>query len=229
MAGRVFEKWMDFVAVCLAESLAAESPIIYRGQADARWPIKTTLDRVRNFADNKERERFQSQLLSDFRREATGLEHFSQRESPEGEALELLARHHGLPSMILDWTRSPFVAAFFAFEGSLDVEVERVAVYALPLAWLPEEMVGNEVDLIDSPELLWTNIRAVEQRSVFMKVKTKEPIDLRLSDSMLKAEFPASEARTALASLSKMGIDARSLFRDLDGAARCVKDRYRIV
>jgi FRG domain len=37
-------------------------------------------------------------------------------------------RHHGFPSPLLDWSASPYVAAFFAFD-SPPKEAERVAVY----------------------------------------------------------------------------------------------------
>ena len=39
-------------------------------------------------------------------------------------------RHHGFPSPMMDWTRSPYIAAFFAFSVPRDPTPERIAIFA---------------------------------------------------------------------------------------------------
>ena len=47
---------------------------------------------------------------------------------PYGYPFMGFLRHHGFPSPLLDWSKSPYVAAFFAF-AEADLTTDRVAIY----------------------------------------------------------------------------------------------------
>ena len=124
---------------------------IYRGQADANWKIESTLDRIeRRFpttpnigGDNPPYFRC-SPVSRDVHLEAFKEVVRGKRGPSPGNLSEnewwALAQHHGLATPLLDWTYSPFVALFFAFEeeGYADwpnkrlVEPEERAVFVVP-------------------------------------------------------------------------------------------------
>jgi hypothetical protein len=217
-----FHSWGEFRASVIDSYLKKSSEkrggLWFRGQSDAAWPLQTTLDRFKSFSSNRQRSIFHGNLMQAFREEIIGLG--IRHELPSGDGLELLARHHGLPSMLLDWTRSPFIAAYFAFEDALVKEENAVAIWAFNRTRLDDP---SEIDLIDDRELLWYNPRALAQAGIFMRVKSSTPTEDLLQRALFKYEIPVCEAVVAMRELLTMNITARNLFRDYDGAARAAK------
>jgi hypothetical protein len=221
------KSWLDFQAKVIAPYCAKEPrpALWFRGQSNSTWPLKTTLDRFRSFSSNDERLTFYLSIMNAFGDEIVGIK--ASQSVPDGDGLELLARHHGLPSALLDWSRSPYVASYFAFESALqETECETVAIWVLNCQILD---IGGEIELIEDRKLLRYNQRALEQAGVFIRVNSIKVItEELLGEALTKYEVPSSEAKVVMRYLEAMNTTASSLFRDLDGAARAVKTRVNL-
>lgn len=217
-----FRTWQGFRDELLALSSrvsAREERLIFRGQADSRWTVRTTLDRHRSFETDLKRDEYYQRLLEEFQREAIVVEADPQRLSKRKDALDLLARHHGLPSPVLDWTESPYVASFFAFEEATRTGKGSVAVWVLDRTRLSEG--GVMIEIIDDVELLQYNPRALRQQEVFLRIRSGlRPLEEIIPDALRKLEVPRGARTAAVCDLAAMTITASSLFPDLDGAAR---------
>lgn len=130
---------------------------IFRGHGDSRWHLTPTLERILPndtsiglFLRGTEEDN-----LWEFQRRA----HEYYPDVPvETRRLEWLAlmQHHGAPTRLLDFTRSLYVASFFAFIEATDHDV---AIYAVneslvsaPLAMIAPERFESRADHIRETE-----------------------------------------------------------------------------
>lgn len=84
---------------------------VYRGDADASWPLFTSLDMLGGAGSPHSKADLEEHILRNFIRYSRP--YLQQPPVNEWEVL-VAAQHHGLPTRLLDWTYSPLVAAHFA-------------------------------------------------------------------------------------------------------------------
>lgn len=128
----------------------------FRGQREVAWWLDTSLDRAvkREWSsanstgyDHLNREIEQLDLLIRFQQQA----HLYTRHLPSDDDLGswfALMQHHGVPTRLLDWTKSPYVAAYFAIEQEPERDEKRSAIWAIDLDWLERkerELFQSEV------------------------------------------------------------------------------------
>jgi len=109
------------------------SGFLFRGQASASWNLEPGLGRaVRRWGLDRGRLGMtETAILREFRRRAH--HYVTMPPSPEQD-LEWLAliQHYGGPTRLLDFTHSPYIAAFFALENAED----EAAVWAVRRDWI---------------------------------------------------------------------------------------------
>lgn len=160
---------------------------------------------------------------------------FNMAEPLQVAAFYNLVQHHGYPTPLLDWTFSPFIAAFFAYRSPGPSDTVRIfmfdreAWYRLPqfasLANLPFHLSLLETIGVSNARLLpqqgistLTNVDDVESY-----IRAIEATHGRRYLQVF--ELPASARVEALDDLRRMGIGPASLFPGLDGACEGLRAR----
>jgi hypothetical protein len=132
-------KSLDGALARLEELALSNDEIVFRGHADSSWTICSTLSRY-SVTPHQNWDTRIDDMLAHF---ATNLRSIG--ELPEGIAGDRRSRleygrHHGVPSPLIDFSLSPYIALFFAFNGVRPQKArQQVVVYALDVTRLALE------------------------------------------------------------------------------------------
>jgi hypothetical protein len=161
----------------------------------------------------------------------------------ENGAFFNLVQHHGYPTPLLDWTYSPYVGAFFAYQRVMNSEARKATeddkvrifmfdqrnwrstyrqipkVTSCPPHFSIQEFISIENERLIPQQSISsiTNIDDIESY-----IRSKESPERRYLQVI---DLPFSERPHVMRELSIMGITAGSLFPGLDGACEELKER----
>jgi hypothetical protein len=216
---------------------------IFRGQEDSSWRLRTGFHRTgrTNLA------RYYFQDIQTLWRHFSAIvpHHFDLANPQQYGAFVGLAQHHGFPTPLLDWTYSPFVAAYFAYKGlrnsvakaappSRKVRIfmfnkrewTRTFLQMPKLAPLPPHFTILEPLAIANPRMIpqqalvsLSNIDDIE--SYIRRCETLcGKVFLQVID------LPVLERPDVMSELALMGVAAGSLLPGLDGTCEELKERF---
>ncbi len=213
---------------------------LFRGQGNATWKLSTTLERYTN-KPFEGRTYYRTMLrvvnaVESFTAKAWSLSHeYKDSEeglqAPLGYEFMIYLRHHGFPSPLLDWTRSPYVAAFFAFREKPENSDDSVAVFSY-LEYFGEAKGWSSQDptvFALGPNVTTHSRHHTQQCEYTICTKKFDESSLycnheeafaqgeRNQDILTKYVIPRSERGKFLERLDSMNINAYSLFGNEEG------------
>lgn len=220
----------------------------FRGQRDSSWGLMPSIQRY-NLPETEERH-----ITNDFRiRASQVMENAPSRK--EYSAWMAHMQHYGLPTRMLDWTKSPLIAAFFAVESNAtDAETDS-CIWALRPGLLNRIEIGDSslypVDSGTAERMLQpaftdnpvgddrindkmlacysvqNNLRMYSQQSCFTIHNTRRLLtDIIQPDLLFKFIIPVDVRDAFRYDLQIFGITRGFVYPDLDNISRDLRSRY---
>lgn len=233
------ESWEAFIEIMRRpEHNHAKKEVVYRGQRGFNWHLSSTLSRL--YASGAVPTEHEELLLGQFRlaMRGRGLD-VSKLEERDVWAF---GQHYGLKTPLIDWTKSPYVALFFAFAepDPEDVDNPSRAVFCLNMdAFRADEDLKGQI----FEPIHHDNARLVNQAGLFTVTPSgadnviSHILNNLIDSELVNPDDPASVAQyiskihipnegraECLNALRKMNIHHGNLFPDPGGASQYCND-----
>lgn len=215
--------------------------LIFRGQSKP-WRLRTKFHRT----GRSNLYRYTSEdIVQLYRHLSARTKHFFDlTKADELGSFCSMIQHHGYPTPMLDWSKSPFVAAFFAYRTITQEDLRKAEPKAMVRIHVFEYKRWKQ-NFMQLPQMLFPGLHvsvlefvAVENERLIPQqgVSTMTNVDdvetyigsreLESKTTYLSAfDLPIGERNKVMSELSYMGITAGSLFPGLDGACEELRER----
>lgn len=214
----------------------------FRGQRKAEWKLQTTFHRQSEktgitLVDYLDR------AIPEVAYYASAHENENIDISNEVQFGAFLAKlqHHGFPTPLLDWTMSPYIAAYFAYKDidPTDPDTQNVAIHMFAInEWsttFQEPLnLRDQVNFLSSlrphakgnprmvRQMAVTTATNVFDLSVYINQRGVETSKTFLYSAIL----PVQERRLVMNELNLMGINSMTMFPDFDGVCASMRESF---
>jgi hypothetical protein len=241
--------WADFRGAGLgllrdhAGKVSIAERFLFRGQSCSSWPLIPSFDRHHSTLSAAEKEDRYQRYIGAFKQsyltygDIAKSEQYIDVSGVTELELESLAQHHGLYTRLLDWSLSPYIAAFFAVSRVDLCTTGLVSIWALD-----KEIMRHflKTELIVQRDLFTRNVRNMWQMgsytrnytstsdllSMFRSTSTSYPNTLKSGPpALIRFDFPVGQEEEILDDLQMMRINSISIFPGIEGVINWIKKR----
>ncbi|MBU9847138.1 FRG domain-containing protein [Rahnella ecdela] len=229
-----YETWQAFLGD--NQYFADDMGFVFRGHGCSEWILETSLDRLlsRLSPQGIDLDSTYDFLLKEFIHSIRSRSGVKKDELLNDSEIWSLGQHYGLATPLLDWSKSLYVALFFAFENHEPSKKSFRSIWALNLCPFVREAITEfnkqkeekqHFKIIDP--ISDENMRLIAQTGIFSRQPLKFSIVEWVKENLppdapylIKINIPESERLSILRHLRLMNIHHGTLFPDVEGAAK---------
>ena len=227
--------WNQYKEIA-SEHISTDGDYMYRGQSDSSWALRSSIFRtgfVNNHADLVGYFNYMLPTVQEQVEAWSGLSWDLSNNFSQAEFLAYL-QHNGFPTPLLDFTLSPYIAAYFAFSeiNHFDPQSDEVAIFSynqnewckkykqvydiaepsFHASVLRPKIKGNHKLAIQQGLFLWSNVDNIEEH-----VKACEE---QSEQFLTKYVIDVRERPKVIKELSLMGVSAIQLAPSIESVCK---------
>jgi hypothetical protein len=235
-----FEEFEKIANNMLLNKQNSSSNILFRGQANDKWLLQSTLERYDNKISVDEYCTILQKIKPKFEEATSKTWEFDCSSyngtfiPPIGYEFMSYIRHLGFPTPILDWSRDYNIASFFAFKDKTDSKFVSIYIYqeyknnlnlkggidSLPfLSNLTKDINTHERHDLQKAEYTICR-RTINKQQYYISHELGFRKNLQGYDECIKYIIPRNEQVKVLKKLDKVNINKFRLFNDANSLAK---------
>jgi hypothetical protein len=227
--------WEDY-KLMISEHIRDGVKLVYRGQSDSSWKLQTTLHRTKLITSLDALSDYFEKVLPSVQESVEAWDGKARDLKNDIEMGQFVAflQHHGYPTPLLDWTESPYIAAYFAHSNidPFNVENESISIYSFnEVKWLKDyeqihDYTSKKSHVTSLRPSFRGNHKQMLQQGLFMYTNCSDPEKHILDFEKFKGEYlnkynlPVSERPKIMRDLALMGITAVQLTPSLESVCK---------
>lgn len=213
---------------------------LFRGQENSNWILETSFHRISK-SSNLNLEVYLNNIIPEVHNQmvSKGFEAYNLNDIQSFNSFLAKLQHHSFPTPLLDWTYSPYIAAYFGIKHTHENITDCFTIYVFDyIKWIRSNYQPINL-LIKSPFVstfkpyYFNNPRLITQNSI-LTITNKDNIEEYLlymgksqgKEYLYKINIAKSEIHKIREDLDNMGINENILFPSLDGICSNMKKNF---
>ncbi|MCT7575290.1 FRG domain-containing protein [Aliarcobacter butzleri] len=224
----------------LKQNYADSYQYLFRGQEDSSWILETSFHRISE-PSNLNLEVYIQNIIPEVHNQmvSKGFEAYNLNDIQSFNSFLAKLQHHSFPTPLLDWTYSPYIAAYFGIKSTQKHISPYFSIYVFDyIRWIrnnyqPTNLLIKEPFVSTFKPYYFNNPRLITQNSILTITNQKNIEEYLLNMGkkqetvyLYKINIPKSEISKIKEDLDNRGINENILFPSLDGICSNMKRNF---